>query len=251
MKRILCLLPNKDFDPTETGVPWKIFTEAGHSIVFATPNGRQAKADPIMVTGTGLGFFKYLLMADANGLSAYNQMILSDFFKKPLSYSEVQWDNFDALLLPGGHAKGMCEYLESKKAQSIVAHFFDHNKPVGAICHGTLMAARSISKITGKSVLYGKVTTGLTFIQEMIAWNLTRVWMGDYYRTYETPMEFELCTNLQSTSDYTRGPFPFVRDSPENLKPGFTILDGNYLSARWPGDVHKFANDFRHLLESF
>jgi protease I len=41
-------------------------------------------------------------------------------------------------LLPGGHDKGMREYLESPVLQKNVAYFFDHNMAVGAICHGTL-----------------------------------------------------------------------------------------------------------------
>src|SRR5438045_8840077 len=55
---------------------------------------------------------------------------------------------FDALLLPGGHrARGMREYLESEILQRHVASFFDKEKPVAAICHGVLLAARSISHI--------------------------------------------------------------------------------------------------------
>ena len=28
----------------------------------------------------------------------------------------------------------------------------------------------------------------------------------------------------------------------------FVVRDGNYLSARWPGDVHRFAREFSALL---
>ena len=152
----------------------------------------------------------------------------------------------------GGHDKGMRVYLESAALHKAVAYFFDNNKPVAAICHGTLLAARSISSLTGKSVLYGRKTTGLTRNQEWVAYQLTRAWLGDYYRTYATPMAEELISFLRSSSDYDAGPgtpIPMGRDSDKNLKPGFTVRDGFYLSARWPGDAHKFGNEFVQMLQ--
>ncbi len=31
-------------------------------------------------------------------------------------------------------------------------------------------------------------------------------------------------------------------------RPAFVVRDGNYLSARWPGDVHTFARRFAEML---
>src|SRR5258708_34611523 len=81
----------------------------------------------------------------------------------------------------------MREYLESEILQDIVAAFFDAEKPVAAICHGVLLAARSRSKRTGHSVLRGYRTTALTWAFENSAWSvarITRFWDPDYYRTY-------------------------------------------------------------------
>jgi hypothetical protein len=59
---------------------------------------------------------------------------------------------------------------------------------VAAICHGVVLAARSTSAKTGKSVLYGRRTTALTWKLERSAWLLSRYagrwWDRDYYRTY-------------------------------------------------------------------
>ena len=38
------------------------------------------------------------------------------------------------------------------------------------------------------------------------------------------------------------------RDSLDDSRPAFTVQDGNYVSARWPGDVHTFAKTFAALL---
>ena len=61
------------------------------------------------------------------------------------------------------------------------------SKPVGAICHGVLAAARSIDPTSGRSVLHGRRTTALTWQLERTAWMIarrTRFWDPDYYRTY-------------------------------------------------------------------
>src|SRR5205814_186800 len=67
-------------------------------------------------------------------------------FGKPLRYADLRGANVDALVLPGGHAKKMRQYLESGDLQSFVADFFDSGKPVAAVYHGVVLAARSISK---------------------------------------------------------------------------------------------------------
>jgi protease I len=240
-------LPARDFDPTESGVPWSILEAKGHRVVIATPDGKPATADPIMVTGKGLGPLARLLRANAAGHAAYKALTQSPAFQAPIAWAEIDAANFDALLLPGGHAKGMKPYLESPKLQSTVAAFFAAAKPVGAICHGTLLAARS-KAATGKSVLHGRKTTGLTRAQELLAWGMTRAWMKDYYRTYPTPLETEIRALLASPSDFLPGPNSIARDAMDKLDRGFTVLDGNYFSARWPGDAHRFGIEFAILL---
>lgn len=249
-KVVLMPLPSTDFDPTEAGVPWRALRGAGFDVVVATPDGRPAAADPRMVTGEGLGVWRGVLRADAHGRDAYDALCEDAAFRAPLPYDALAADHFDALLLPGGHAKGMRVYLESQRLQAVVAAFFDADRPVGAICHGTLLAARSTSPGTGRSALWGRRTTGLQRRQELLAWSLTAAWLGDYYRTYPTPMETELRSYLRDPSDYDPGPLPIRRDSPDDLTAGFTVRDGRYLSARWPGDAHRFARDFLELLRS-
>jgi protease I len=61
-------------------------------------------------------------------------------------------------------------------------------------------------------------------------------------------VEDEVRQALADPRDFVRGPVSMVRDSPTNLAAGFTVRDGNYLSARWPGDAHRFAVEFATLL---
>ena len=39
-----------------------------------------------------------------------------------------------------------------------------------------------------------------------------------------------------------------VRDSMDDETPAFVVRDRNYVSARWPGDVHTFAKTFANVL---
>ena len=247
-KRVLIPLSHTDFDPTESSVPWKILTEQGVDVVFATSSGQEASCDNIMLTGRGLRFLSPFLRADQYGRAAYYEMVASKEFKNPLKWSNLRQKDFDGLLLPGGHAKGMREYLESDLLKQLVADFFSIEKPVGAICHGVLLVARS-HYLTGRSVLFGRKTTALLASQELTAWALTFVWMKDYYRTYPQTLEAEVKANLENSDDFIKGPMPFYRDNPEQLKRGFIVRDKNYLSARWPGDAHRFANDYLELLK--
>jgi protease I len=246
---VLVPIPSRDFDPTEVAVPWKVLEALGHTMQFATPDGRPGQADERMVTGQGLGIWKAALRADANARQAYAEMVASREFMRPGCYSDFRVGDFDGLILPGGHAPGMKPYLQSSVLQALVVAAFEQGRPVGAICHGVVLAARSRSA-NGRSVLYGRKTTALTRVLELTAWVLTAPWLGNYYRTYATTVQREVSVVLASPADFFTGPIAITRDAPSRLDAGFTVLDGSYLSARWPGDAHRFANDFGNLLRS-
>jgi len=248
MKKVLVPLPDYGFDPTETAIPWLLLTAAGYDVKFATPGGYSAMADLRMLRGTGLGIWKWALTARKDAVVAYHQMSNSDAFCNPIPYADIVADNYDALLLPGGHDKGVKPYLESVLLQQVVSHFFVTQKPVGAICHGVVLAARSKNPQTGLSVLHTYKTTALLQSQELMAYRLTRWWLKDYYLTYPVTVQAEVTGILQDSTQFLTGPLPLKRDDARHLNRGFTVLDRHYLSARWPGDAYHFATNFIALL---
>ena len=247
-KKVIIPIPSNDFDPTETAVPWKILSNNGVEVVFSTPKGLPGWCDPLMLNGKGLGILAPVLQADRNGRQAYKEMSEAKEFLNPIEWSDIDTDQYDGLILPGGHAKGMRVYLESQVLQNVVSRFFLSEKPVGAICHGVVLAARS-KRDDGISVLHGKKTTALLASQELMAWGLTCLWLQDYYRTYPMTVESEVRSALASNADFIKGPLALSRDEPDRLDTGFCVRDGNYLSSRWPGDAHKFGNEFLKLLK--
>ena len=251
MKRILIPLPSFGFDPTEVAIPWKLFWEAGLEVVFATPTGIKASPDGRMLNGDNLGILKSVLRARTDAIDACIEMALSHSFCSPVIYSDVSADDFDGLILPGGHDKGVIEYLESEVLQSVVVDFFATKKPVGAICHGVVLAARRIDPKSNKSVLHEYKTTALLNSQELLAYNLTRLWLDDYYLTYPgKTVEDEVTSVLSSPNNFIKGPSPLLRDSPEKLERGFFVKDRNYLSARWPGDAYNFSFEFINMVKN-
>jgi putative intracellular protease/amidase len=282
--RVLIPLPARDFDPSEAAVSWRVLSNAGHSVTFATPDGQPAAADDMMLTGQGLDLWGaipllrklpligLLMRANSAARDAYAAMIADVSYSKPLRWGSADPKAFDALLLPGGHrARGMRDYLESAALQRHVADFFEARKPVAAICHGVLLAARSRSVRTSRSVLHGYKTTALTWALENSAWKLARVtrfWDPNYYRTYleqsgepngYMSVQQEVARSLARPEDfldvpradpeYRRKTSGLQRDTMNDARPAFVVQDRNYISARWPGDVHTFAKAFVELLK--
>ena len=283
MATVLLPLPARDFDPTEVAVSWRTLVSGGHTVVFATPEGEAAVADELMVTGRGLdpwGLVPVLrnitvvgraLRASADARRAYAALRRYAGFKAPLRWNIAQERQFDGLLLPGGHrARGMRPYLESSVLQDLVVEFFARGKPVGAVCHGVLLAARSTDPSTGRSVLYGRRTTALTWQLERKAWAVarrTRFWDPNYYRTYlEGPGQPDGYMSVQQEvtralarpedfldvppdeADYRLKTSGRARDTATDARAAWVVQDRNYISARWPGDVTTFAKALAEAL---
>jgi len=277
MATVLIPIPDCDFDPTEVAVSWQVLRANGHRVVFATESGTPAVADDIMVTGRGLDFWSKLpvlgaitlvgrvLRANKDARRAYRDMLASAEYQHPSRWAETSLDGIDGLLLPGGHrARGMRSYIDSDVLHRLVVDAFARGVIVGAICHGVLLAARSVDPATGHSVLYGHRTTALTWALERAAWRLSRItrfWDRNYYRTYsEEPgqpsgymsVQSEVTRALKNPTDFCdveRGSPHYriktsgtARDTATDSRAAFVVDDGAYVSARWPGDTHTFAN---------
>ena len=228
-KKVLIPIPDKDFDTTEVSITWKIFKQNNMEVTFATENAVVGETDPLLLTGVILG----QLGAKPNAIAAYREMQKSNEFLHPIKFADIKPEDYNMLFLPGGHAKGMRPYLESKTLQNKIVDFFKLNKQIGSVCHGTLVLARSMDPSTGKSIVYDYQLTGLTKSLEKLAYYITKWKLNDYYRTYETYLQDEVETYLQNATNFKTGFSSFVP---------FLVEDRNLTSARWPNDVEKLAN---------
>ncbi len=233
---------------TEVAVPWRLLTRDGHRVLFCTERGGSPpEADPLLLKGVIFG----QLGAEEEACAFYREMTQAEEFRRPPSWDAVEFAEHDALLLPGGHAPGMRQYLGSARLKEKVAAFFVQGRPVGAICHGVLLLARSQDPATGRSVLYDRRTTCLAKYQERSAYLLTFWKLGRYYRTYPAYVEDEVRSVLRDPEQqFQRGPRALTRrDSASDSSPAFVLVDGNYVSARWPGDAYTFTRALQRLLD--
>jgi hypothetical protein len=98
-------------------------------------------------------------------------------------------------------------------------------------------------------VIAGRQTTCLPKYMERGAFYLTAWRLGRYYRTYPLYVEDEVVAALDDPAQFHRGPRGgSQRDTMTDDSPSFVVRDGNYLSARWPGDAYQFAKRFSAML---
>jgi protease I len=102
-----------------------------------------------------------------------------------LTFAEVDPDNYDLLLLPGGSPEGAPTTVrKSVKALDIAKSFFAADKPVAAICHGPYVLASA-------NVLRGRHLTGYWYdgVPEEIAA------AGGHYEDKEVIVDGNLVTS--------------------------------------------------------
>jgi hypothetical protein len=133
----------------------------------------------------------------------------------PLSWSAPDFtlDSYNLVFLPGGHDKGVRQLLDSPIIHKHLAEYFPKTlkpstKTVAAICHGVMVLSETKNE-EGKSVIHECVTTALPCRFEQVAFWGTRVFMGDYYKTYGP------CSD--NVEDFVRPGFPFLWCCAERL----------------------------------
>ena len=135
MKKILFL--TGDFaEDYETMVPVQMLEMVGYEVHSVCPGKKKGETIKTAIH-------------DFEGDLTYTEKPGHNFI---LSYSfdQIDVDDYVGLAIAGGRAP---EYLRlNKKVLEIVKHFFDTNKPVGAVCHG-------IQILTAAGVVKGRKLT--------------------------------------------------------------------------------------------
>lgn len=234
---ILMPLPDHDFDPSESAFPWRVCTDRGWQVTFATENGNVAACDRRLLKGPILG----PLGAGPRGLSNYKRMIASPEFNHPIKYADINVNDYEAVSLTGGHAPGMKQYLESEVLQEKMVGFFGQDKVVGSICHGMLVLARATDPDTGKSVLWDYKVTALTKDLEFSGYALTFWLLARRYRTYDCYVADEVRDALSDRRNFKNGPLMILP---------FIVQDRNLITSRWPLDAPLYARRFANMVEA-
>lgn len=107
--KVAFITSNEGIEQAELSEPWKAVKDAG-----GQPE---------------------LLAKEAGDAQAFNHLDKADKFPVDRKSSEVNADDYDALVLPGGVANGDQVRMD-QAAVALVKSFFEAGKPVAVICHG-------------------------------------------------------------------------------------------------------------------
>jgi putative intracellular protease/amidase len=156
-------------------------------------------------------------------------------YQHPIPYAEIDPDRYNALLLPGGDALRVRQYLESAELQSKTLRFWQQGKLIGAICHGILVLARTIDPQTGRSVLYGRKVTAIPKSLDRFVYLFDKWLVKHGYIMYSSCVAEEVRACLQRPEDFSAGP---------GILAPYVVSDGNLITSRWYMDADLFAGRF-------
>ena len=172
-KRILFIVSNPATSPVtgwpvgfwwaELTHPWLTFTQAGHTVDVASPDGGD-------LIGDG-----YSDPEDESGYSA-DDIISLGFKKSPKHASiiqnttplrDVDWRDYDAIMIAGGQGP-MVTMIDDTALHKFFVDAYEAGKIVCAICHGTCILLKT-RLADGSLLVRGKTWTGFANSEEQYA----------------------------------------------------------------------------------
>ncbi len=162
-KLLMILTSHKEMDgqTKDTGVwlgeftdPYYEFIDKGYKVQLASPEGGEPPID------------KRSLLTE--NITPSNKRFNEDSraqleFRNTLPLSQVKPEEYDTLFYPGGHGP-MWDLAEDEQNAEIVLHFYEQEKPIGAVCHGPAALLKAAER--KPELLKGKRVTAFTNLEE-------------------------------------------------------------------------------------
>jgi putative intracellular protease/amidase len=193
----------------ELSTPYYALVDAGFDVTLASPKGGQTPwaQDSVKNEPSVQRFLSDpVAMAKFNAAQATSQMKAHDF---------------EAIFLPGGHGV-MWDTATDISTARLVADFFNANKPIAAVCHGSAGLIQA-QRQDGQSILLGKKINSFTNEEETAAGLMDVV-------------PFHLETKLRALGGlFEHGP----------TWAAFAVRDGNLITGQNPASSALVA---RHLM---
>jgi len=129
--KIILLLAGDFVEDYEVMVPFQALQMVGHTVHAVCPDKKAGESVRTAVH-------------DFEGDQTYSEKPGHNFALNA-TFDEVNAENYDALVIPGGRAP---EYIRlNSKVLQMVRHFADSNKPIASVCHGAqVLAAAGVLK---------------------------------------------------------------------------------------------------------
>ncbi|MGW3156366.1 type 1 glutamine amidotransferase domain-containing protein [Streptomyces sp. NPDC001089] len=140
----------------EFAMPYKQVTEAGHTVVVATPGGVVPNVDMMSLRPSMAG-------GEDGALELENIIRSAEVMRRPLKLSDVRLEDYDAVYLPGGHGP-MADLAFDADVGRLLTAQLASGKPLAIVCHAP--ASMLATRIHGESPFKGYRVTGFTNEEE-------------------------------------------------------------------------------------
>lgn len=139
----------------EFAAPYYFLTDKGVEVTLASPKGGQPPIDP----KSNEPDFQTPATVRFNEDEATQKKIA-----ETLQLASVDQGDYDAVFYPGGHGP-LWDLAEDKNSIALIEDFYNHNKPVAAVCHAPAVFKHTKSE-DGTPLVKGKKVTGFTNTEE-------------------------------------------------------------------------------------
>ncbi|MCD7035780.1 type 1 glutamine amidotransferase domain-containing protein [Metabacillus sp. GX 13764] len=217
MKKVLMVLTNasKIDDKTETGLwlsefaePYNEFKTRGYQVTAASPEGGRIPIDQNSV--------------EDQIPDAFNEAI--EVLQNTEVLAAVNVNDYNGIFLPGGHGT-MFDLPDHQPLKNALQHFADHNKVIGAVCHGPAGFVNT-KRSNGRWLVDGVSMTGFTNEEEQ--------------QTGLVPkMPFLLESRLREQGAKFEGAAAYT---------DHVITDGNFVTGQNPQSSQSAAEAFAEVL---
>lgn len=139
----------------EFATPYYYFKDKGIEVVVASPKGGQAPIDPKSNEPSYQTASTKRYFADNE-----TQKVL----RNTVVLSKVNANEYDAVFYPGGHGP-MWDLSEDKHSINLISSFYNSNKPLAFVCHGSA-ALVNVKDKSGNYIINGKRLTSFCNTEE-------------------------------------------------------------------------------------
>ncbi len=134
----------------EFAAPYYTLADAGYEITIASPKGF-GPIDPFSQIDQFATDATKRFDADEALQAALNNTVTLD---------SVSESDYDAIFFPGGHGP-MWDLVDEPIVAKLIEEFYQDNKPVSALCHGSVALANAKAS-NGEPLIKGKKVAGFT-----------------------------------------------------------------------------------------
>lgn len=140
----------------EFAAPYRAFTDAGHTIVVATPGGVVPHVDSMSLRPSMAG-------GEKAALELENILRSAEELRRPIALSTVRLEDYDAVYYPGGHGpmEDLCVDADSGR---LLTAALASGKPLAVVCHAPV--ALLATRVKGVSPFAGYKVTAYTNDEE-------------------------------------------------------------------------------------